>query len=84
MAARADTRAFCSPSGWLNLQGAKFKYLRDKVHIINSLKLIQEIEQYWKTENVDNFDNTISNLLILNCLDKKVETEAVFLQNLKN
>ena len=44
MAARADTSAFCSPSGWLNLQGAQLKYLRDKVHIINSLKLIQEIE----------------------------------------
>ncbi len=28
----------------LNLLGAKFKYLRDKVHIINSLKLLQEIE----------------------------------------
>ena len=42
MASRADTSAFCSPSGWLNLQGAKLKYLRDK--IINSLKLIQEIE----------------------------------------
>jgi len=32
-------------SGWLYLQGAKFKYLSDKVHNINSLKLIQEIEK---------------------------------------
>jgi len=44
---RADTSAFWAPSGgWLNLQGAKFKYLRDKVHIINSLKLLQEIEYF--------------------------------------
>ena len=46
MAARADPSAFCSSSGWLNLQGAKLKYLRDK--IINSLKLIQEIEDILK------------------------------------
>ena len=46
MAARTDTSAFCSPSGWLNLQGTKFKYLKDKVHIIKSLKLIHEIDKY--------------------------------------
>ena len=50
MAARADTSTVRSLSinlfNWLNLQGAKFKYiLKDKVNNnINSLKLVQEID----------------------------------------
>ena len=44
MAAKVDTSAFRTPGGWLNLQGAKFKYLGDKVNIINSLKFVQEID----------------------------------------
>ena len=42
MAAKAIFCLLIPYSGWLYLQGAKFKYLRDKVHNINSLKLIQE------------------------------------------
>ena len=44
MAAKVDTSAFRTPGGWLNLQGAKFKYLGDKVTNINSLKFVQEID----------------------------------------
>ena len=58
MAAKADTSAFWSPSGWLNLQGAKFKYLKDKVHIINSVKLIQEIEKFVNKKRIFQVEST--------------------------
>ena len=44
MVAKVDTRASWSPSDWLNLQGAKFKYiLKNKVYNIDPLKLVQEL-----------------------------------------
>jgi len=40
------------------LQGAKFKYLKDKVHIIKSLKLIQEIEKFVNKKRIFQVEST--------------------------